>query len=91
MADTLYDYPNGTNIQDKTSTIEDAAIIPCIDSQGVVSKTTVGAIRTLNTVIIPSVSSLGEIAAPTNGQMVICNNALHVYWGFWVQIASLGE
>ncbi len=87
----IYDYPEGENIQDKTSSIEDAAIVPCFDSLGVVSKTTVGAIRTLDAVIIPSVSSLEEITSPVNGQMVIYSNALYLYWASWVQIASLGE
>lgn len=72
MAETLYDYPEGSNIQDKTSTIEDEAIIPCFDALGVVSKTTVGAIRSGVEAPAPVqiVADLSEITTPVNGQMV---------------------
>lgn len=100
MAETLYDYPEGTNIQDKTSTIDDDAIIPCFDALGVVSKTTVGAIRagveSLAPVPVQIVANLGEITTPVNGQMAAISGdygELFVYLRInnsWVGLHSIG-
>ena len=99
MAETLYDYPEGTNIQDKTSTIEDDAIIPCFDALGVVSKTTVGAVRagveSPAQGVIPIILSLDDITNPVNGQMAAIIGAygafyIYIYLNSWIAIHSFG-
>ena len=98
MAETLYDYPEGTNIQDKTSTIEDDAIIPCFDALGVVSKTTVGAIRSGVEAPVPVqiVANLSEITTPVNGHLAAIPGdygAFFVYLRIsnsWVTLHSFG-
>ena len=98
MAETLYDYPEGTNIQDKTTTIEDDAIIPCFDALGVVSKTTVGAIRSGVAAPVPVqiVADLSEITTPVNGHLVAKPGDYGALWVYlrvnnaWFQLHSFG-
>ena len=98
MAETLYDYPEGSNIQDKTAAIEDEAIVPCFDSLGVVSKTTIGAIRSGVNAPAPIqiVADISEITTPVNGQMVAISGdygSLSVYLranNSWFLLHSIG-
>ena len=99
MAETLYDYPEGSNIQDKTSTIEDEAIIPCFDALGVVSKTSVSAIRagveSPAQGVIPIVTSVEDITTPVNGQMAVIigefgEYILYIYINQWIAVVRYG-